>query len=267
MREQRTTERSVWLGRTDLEDAVSWQSVLGATSVLLLIVVLYSAIGYVYEGGDVTTSAYVSSIGNQLRTIVPLVGIFFGYSAISRRREQQTLRLYLSAPLSRHDLFLGVLWSRTIATCLPITVAVVGIDLFAIYWAAPSLLTLLSFSVLTLALAISFASISVAVSALSATSRRALAVLLLLLVFGKTLWTFVALFVGIVSSPLGMIDTVSNIVSVLVPTQAYALLLDATLPAVDSPPTVVTIVAVISLLIWTVLPAVIGLRQFSQTDL
>ncbi|WP_226023723.1 ABC transporter permease subunit [Halomicrobium salinisoli] len=255
------------IGRADLRDALTWRAVLGSVTVLLLTVGFYTGIGLLRSQGGAEPGAYLQSMAFQLRMMVPIVGVVFGYSAIARRRERHTIRLFLSASYSREDVYVGTLASRVVAASLPAGITASTICGIVLALASPRPMALVVFCLSTLALTGAFTSVAVAAPVVGGTARRALGASLLVFVTSIVLWSPVVSLATLPTEGSGASETISGLVWSLAPTQAYSFLVQAGVPGVDGPGAIVVAASGLSLFGWSFLPAVIGHWWFSRMDI
>ncbi len=142
----------------------------------------------VLDGADSALgTAYLH--GPATEVVLPIIAIVLTYGAIAGPREQGSIKLLLSMPLDRRDVFLGVLLGRLFLVIAIVTVgtlvAVVG--LFAMY-GMPPVSGVIGFVAVTLLAGGAFVALGVGVSAAVASRSQAIALLLGGFVLAHALW-------------------------------------------------------------------------------
>ncbi|WP_440991694.1 ABC transporter permease [Haloarchaeobius baliensis] len=162
-----------------------WQDTADQRSTRVLLTLVALAIllaGYIYpitfppgERAAVTTGTFTTYATGWLTTLVPLVGVLLGYSAVVGERESGSLLLSLSLPISREDVVLGKYASRTglLGATIVGTMAIAGF-LVVYPYGTLDLLPFLGFVVLTVLYGAIWTGIGLASSLLVSTKRRAL---------------------------------------------------------------------------------------------
>jgi ABC-2 type transport system permease protein len=125
-------------------------------------------------GGTPDSDTFLRVLSSAVTLLVPVVALVASYSAIVGERTSGTLKLLLSLPHSRRDVVVGKLLGRGAVVCLPaVGGLLLSMLVFPLTDVALKPVTFLGFALLTGVLAITFVALSVGVSAAASTDRRA----------------------------------------------------------------------------------------------
>lgn len=122
---------------------------------------------------ELTTDLFVSTLRFGLQPLVPVLAIVVAYPSIAGERDSGTLKLLLSLPNSRLDVLVGKLLGRSGVIMTPMLIAfAVGALAFPLseFTFVPA--TYAAFVVLTLLLGIVFVAFGLGISAAASTGRR-----------------------------------------------------------------------------------------------
>lgn len=219
----------------------------------------FVAVLHVDPSYEVATAAYVQQLGDRFSILLPLFAVLVGYSAVASERESGQLRMYMSSPHSRGDVYAGRLLSRSLWVLLVVAIAVGLVWLVSILLWSLDFGTLVAFSSATVTLVAAFLGLAIALSSIASTGKRALLALFAVIAFFHFGWQFVAVFVEL----LGW-SKASSLVAVVDPMTAYRQLIDASTGRMvaDS----VLFGSVCSLLGWLFVPVWVGLHRFQMSE-
>jgi ABC-2 type transport system permease protein len=127
------------------------------------------------QGGDpVDSDAFLRTLSSGVTLLVPIVAVVASYSAVIGERASGTLKLLLSLPHSRRDVVLGKLLGRGAVVALPaIGGLLLSMLVFPLAGVTLEPLNYLAFTALTALLGLTFVALTVGISAGANTGRRA----------------------------------------------------------------------------------------------
>jgi len=183
-------------------DSLRSKWILGASVIFLLLALVVSYFGAASSGGGVGLQGFRETalgMGAIAAILVPIIALMLGYAAIAGEREQGSLGLLLSTPLTRAELLLGKFLglSAVLATSILVGWGIAGGVVAAVagtaYWDA--YLAVLGAAIL---LGTSFLSVSILLSSLLQKRSSALGVAVFLWFFFFLIWNFIlfGLYVG-----------------------------------------------------------------------
>lgn len=197
---------------------LDWRDTVDQRSTRVLLTLVAGAIllpGYIYpvmvppgQRAEITTATFTTFAAGWLTTIVPLVGVLLGYSAVVAERESGSLLLSLSLPMSREDVVIGKYVSRTglLATTIAGAMAIAGF-LVVYPYGTLDLLPFLGFVVLAVLYGAIWTGIGLAASVTVSTKRRALVLAVTVFFLLVVVWDTV---VGAVALALRALDLVGR---------------------------------------------------------
>ncbi len=164
------------LARKDFEDVVRSRLIWAALG-LFVMLILIIALGYSQtQSGDPTTADFINlfaQLGAWL--VIPLIAIMIGYMAIVGERQSGSLRVLFGLSFSRGDVIAGKLASRNAVIVLVSVVALILGPILAILTAGSLDVGMyVLFALFTILLAIVFTTVAVSVSASTSTRYRAM---------------------------------------------------------------------------------------------
>ncbi|MFB6296926.1 MAG: ABC transporter permease subunit [Salinirussus sp.] len=176
------------VARTDFANISRSYLVRGIVGVFVLLVV-----GIVTLPGLVSDFASAEGVfqftTQASATVVPITALIAGYLSIAGERQSGSIRVLLSLPPSRRDVFVGKFLSRSgvvlVGILLAFALAAVGSQL--VYGSLPAE-TVVVTTLLTAALGVTFAAIAVAISAATASRSRAVAASIAFFLVTVVLW-------------------------------------------------------------------------------
>jgi len=184
--------------RKEFSDMVSGKRLWILIGILLVMYVASLASLRLYGTSAVTISQAFSTVTSSVTFMAPLLGIAFGYDAISRERESGTLRLLLSRPVYRDDVINGKILSSLAVTGIIIfastfLTASVAILFYGVSVSPSDFSKLLIYSISSIVLAFAYYSISLFFSTISKKPGHSL-------LLSLVVWALFTLILPIVSS-------------------------------------------------------------------
>ena len=266
------------IARKDFEDSVRSYWLWGLTMIFVALVSLVAgAVGYLLA--DVTSSNVLGILnGLLITTLVPLISLVIGFSAITGEYESGSLKLLMALPHSRSDVIVGKLVGRSAVMAVAIAL---GFFLPAIVIAATVPFQIgqyFGYVLFVILLAVMFVSIAVGISAFARTQWRAIALSLGFYFLFVTFWVlfqtvgFTAILLLAQDWPNWMpltLQETERTLRLINPTGAFKILTQAFLNGslYDAANRSLHISASLMVLLWIVAPPVLGLLRFEQRDL
>jgi ABC-2 type transport system permease protein len=267
--------------------------VWGLTAVFTLFSVLGVSLFALVGIDGATTMEAVGALTLPAVLLVPLAAIVVGYMTVVGERQSGNLKLLLGFPVSRLAVVAGKVIGRTVVVAGSVTVAfvtagVVGIALYGGF----SLVRYAGFTLATVGLGVAFVGLSVGISGAVRSRGQALALAvgayLLLVMFWQPLVG--GLYYAVAGTLPGVeVPAWYLLVERLSPTMAYQVLVEAALdvPAQASifsirPTSATTVeqlgggpvpaflsapISAVVLVLWVVIPTLIGYWRFRSSDL
>ena len=282
------------VARKDFSDAVQSRA-LWALVVVFALTSVVSTYGYVEvpemfgsPGGATFDGLILFTVGFT-GLFVPLAAIVVCYKALAGERELGSIKILLSLPTTRRDVFVGKVVGRAAVLAFGLGIGLlVGLGVGSILLRTIELVPLLVFLLLTLVFAGIYAGIVVSFSATTGSTSRAITLTLGFFVIFELFWDVVPLGILYVVEGFQLPSTTPGWmypVMQLSPSAAYFSALVALLP--DLPAAVggqqspipggsgtgteafytQPEVGVVILLFWLVVPLVVGYRRFEAADM
>ncbi|WP_323192116.1 ABC transporter permease subunit [Halostella sp. PRR32] len=190
-----------------------WRNTAGqrSTKVLLgLVAYVVLLAGYVYPvltQEPYSTARFTGYAVGWLTTLVPLVGVLLGYGAVVEEREDGSLLLSLSLPISREDVLVGKYLSRSglLAATLVISLVVAG-GLVVYPYGELDPLPFIGFVVLTVLFGAVWTGMGLAVSLAVSTKRRALVLGVTIFFLLVVVWDTVVDALGLALEAVGLVN-------------------------------------------------------------
>ncbi|MFB6102414.1 MAG: ABC transporter permease subunit [Haloplanus sp.] len=269
------------VARKDFEDAIRSRWVAGLSTLFVLLV---SAAAYLVRpapGQTISSNQILNSLFVRdalVTTLVPLIALIVAYNAVVGERESGSLKLLLSLPHSRADVVFGKVAGRAGAIAAPIAV---GFLLPAvIFLIAPPVnfdaASYLGYTLLTAVLGVVFVSIAVGFSAAASSSRRAVAGAVGIYFLFVPLWGAVRFplqfYLGTGGAPSWLPLTgqqVLRMLTLLNPTGSFKTVSNAFLQGAlyTKGDVNMQVSATLMLLVWILVPPLLGLLWFQEADL
>ncbi len=285
--------RILTIAKKDFRDASQSRALWTITTVLVLMTVISS---YVYVeapelfGGqtDPTFEGLIFFTAAGIGLFIPLIAIIACYKSVAGERELGSIKIMMSLPATRTDVFFGKVLGRgaVISSALGVGV-VIGIALGSLLMGTFDILPALVFVLLTLVFALVYTGIMVSLSAATGSTTRATTYAVGFFVFFELLWDVIPLGILYIvegfSLPAEIPDWFMTFVMVA-PTNAFISAINAGLPVViTSDDTAITGVETgfqygdafyassemgfVYLALWLVVPLAIGYYRFNRADL
>ncbi|PSQ50967.1 hypothetical protein BRD15_00320 [Halobacteriales archaeon SW_6_65_15] len=167
---------SAQIARKDFEDAVRsrmvW-AVVGVFALLMVIIVAAAGTSDLSDSAATNVIAVFSNIGGQL--LVPIIALMVGYMAIVGERESGSLRMLFGLSHNRRDVFTGKLASRLgVITVATLVACAVAVAMALVLFGSVPVVTFLGFIGITLLLGGTFTAIAVGVSAMTDSRMKAM---------------------------------------------------------------------------------------------
>lgn len=136
-----------------------------------------------------TSDAFLGSLTQVTRLIIPLTGVVVSYAAVVGERESGTLKLLLALPHSRLSVVLGKFVGRSGVVTVPVLLGfLVAAPIFPLLGVPFKPVGFVAFALATALIGVVFVAISLGASAAFPSSRGTVIVLLLLFVQFTLLW-------------------------------------------------------------------------------
>ncbi|WP_255150187.1 ABC transporter permease subunit [Halorarius halobius] len=269
------------IARKEFDDAVRSRMLWGIVAVIAGMTSLSAGFSLLIpemEGDAVTAVGGASQFAGLL---VPIMALIAAYLAVAGERESGSLKVLLGLPPSRGEVLVGKFLGRSgvVAIGLVLGFAVSGVVTAALYGGLP-LVAFVGTLALTVLLGVAFVGIAVGISATTATRARAMTAAIAAYLGLTLLWDLVPTGVHVVvtgSMPGGAVPGWFLLLEGLSPTGAYNALTQSLLlgeqiavaarigepaPAYLHPAVFLAI-----LLVWTVVPLLVGYSRFRSADL
>ncbi|MFC6939220.1 ABC transporter permease subunit [Salinirubellus sp. GCM10025818] len=138
---------------------------------------------------SLNSDAFLGTLTQITRLLIPLTGIVVSYAALVGERESGTMKLLLSLPHSRLSVVLGKLLGRSGVVAVPVLLGfLVAAPVFPILGVTLEPVGFLAFALATALVGIVFVAISLGASAAASTARRAVVGVVGLYVLFTLLW-------------------------------------------------------------------------------
>ncbi len=270
------------IARNDFRNARRARLVWGVIGIYVVFAAILFYAGSTSPQPDVSQTLFVQVFVTAL--ILPLVTIAATYLAVAGERESNTISFVLSRPVPRRDVVLGKLCSRFAILGIALAgVLVVGLMMTAALYPEIEAVSQLKFIALTGMLVAAYAGTTIGISAATKTRSRAISGAVgfyfisdVLFLFGNVSVVGMIRYVFEDLLSLGLAETTYAFIRSLSPAQAY---LNSTLeifsPANferiqvpgDLPFYLEPWFMLVILLLWTVLPLLVGIWIFQRADI
>lgn len=268
------------IARKDFQDSVRSYWLWGLSLVFLLIVSGVAFVGGWLFGGNINANQVIGVINRLVvTTLVPLIAMVVSYAAIVGEKESGSLKILLSLPHSRADVVAGKVVGRAAAVAVPIFVGFLLPAIAFLLTPAPfDPLRYVGYTALVAVAALEFVAISVGFSAAASSQRRAIAGVIGFYFVFVALWGSVQLplqffLLGGYPAALQWIplqpQELIQFLRLINPTGSFKIIADAflggTLYAAKARSFHLTATAMV--LLWIVVPPLLGLVRFQEKDL
>lgn len=286
--------KAVTVAKKDFRDAVQSRALWTLVAVFVVLTVI-SAYAFIeapelFGGpGDPTFEGLVFFIAAMAALFVPLAAIIVCYKSIAGERELGSIKVLLSLPARRRDVFFGKVLGRgaVITTALGVGIFI-GMGVGALLLGSIDLGVALVFLLLTVVFALVYTVIMVSLSAVTASTVRATTYALGFFVVFELLWDIVPLGLLYVVEGFTLPAEVPNwlvTVTMVAPSNAYFSAINSVLPGTNgngqepgeegvevgmdygdallSQPEI----GFVFLAFWLVVPLVAGYYRFDRADL
>ena len=284
------------VAKKDFRDAVQSRALWSLVAVFVVLTVIsayaFAEAPELFGGpGDPTFEGLLFFTAAVTALFVPLAAIIVCYKSLAGERELGSIKLLLSLPATRRDVFVGKVLGRSlvIATALGVGV-LVGLGVGAALLGTVDFPALLVFVAVTLGFALVYTSIMVSLSAVTGSTVRATTYAIGYFVVFELLWDVVPLGVLYVVEGFTLPTTVPDwlvTVAMVSPATAYFSAMTALLPETasapeDAPEAGVGVdpgldygeafftqpeMGVLFLALWFVVPLAVGYYRFDRADL
>lgn len=269
------------VARKDFQDAIRSRWVAGLS---ILFILLVSAAAYLVRpapGETISSNAVLNSLVVRdalVTTLVPLLALVVAYKAVVGERESGSLKLLLSLPHSRADVVFGKVAGRAAAIAAPISVGFL-LPAVVLLVAPPvnfDVVSYVGYTLLTAILAVAFVAIAVGFSAAASSSRRAVAGAIGIYFLFVPLWGAVRfplqLYLGMGGGPSWLPLTgqeVLRMLRLLNPTGSFKIVSNAFLQGslYTGGQVNIQVSATLMLVLWILVPPLLGLLWFREADL
>lgn len=276
------------VARKDFRDAIQSRALWSLTAVF---VVLTTLLAYAYtefpttvaESDEATVGGLVFFMTSIVGLFVSLTAIVICYKSLAGEREIGSIKLLLSLPHTRGDVFLGKLVGRSAVLVAALAVGLlvgygVGFALLGTVEVVPVVL----FVVMTLLFSVAYVGIVVSISASTGSTTRATTLAIGFFLLFELLWDAVPLLAVYVANGFSLPSTTPDwvyLVTQIPPSSSYLLSLVALMPDIaDSVGTgtgadevdvfyATPEVGFVILAFWLVVPLAIGYSRFNRADL
>ncbi|SEA18820.1 ABC-2 type transport system permease protein [Haloplanus vescus] len=269
------------VARKDFEDAVRSRWVLGLSVLFVLLVSLAAYLARPAPGQTISSNQILNSrlIRDALvTTLIPLIALVVAYNAVIGERESGSLKLLLSLPHSRADVVFGKVIGRSGAIAAPVCAGFLLPALIFVIVPAVNfdVASYLGYTALTAILGVAFVAIAVGFSTAASSSRRAVGGAIGTYFLFVPLWGAVQLplqlYLGMSGSPSWLPLTgqqVLRMLRLLNPTGSFKIVSNAFLQgALYTQGNVsMQVSATLMLLVWILVPPLLGLLWFQEADL
>ncbi|WP_440991693.1 ABC transporter permease [Haloarchaeobius baliensis] len=262
----------------DVNDAGRSKAIWLLVAILLVLSVGYAVL-HQYVGEE-TFTAFVNGYAGVLALVVPLLAIMLGYKSVVHERNSGSLKLTLSMPHDRKDLAVGTFVGRSVVLLVPTLAAmVVAGGVAAVLYGTEGLLWYPWFLFATVLLGLAFVGFSVGLSMSTAVDRwitfGALGGYLLLVNFWGLLHGMTLLVLHRQPVPPSEFPDWAYLYRLLEPGQSYYRVLEFGFDGggaglylgAGTPFYVDWWMGVLLLVLWAVVPLVVGYRRFRSGDL
>ena len=290
------TNRTITVARKDFEDAVQSRMLWSLMGLLVFIVgMVYFAVWWNVDSPEAIDIVGPASAIMQL--LVPLVALIAGYLSVVGERQSGSIKVLLSLPPKRRDVVFGKLLGRSGVIASAVLAAFLALVVLSlVFFQELPIVDFIGITAASVLTGLAFIGIAVGISAMVSSRGRAMAGVIGLYLVFLLFWDILTaglhrLVVGeLPGTPGDQFEAWYVFLQWLNPLEAYSVLTDAilgetfgafTIPlfapqdvsatgeivAGDVPFYLQDFVAIPILLLWFVLPVVLGYLRFRKADL
>lgn len=269
------------IARKEFADALGSRMLWAIVIIIALMTSLSAGLSLLIPEMEPDAAVAIGGASQFAALLVPIMALIAAYLAIAGERESGSLKVLLGLPPSRGEVLVGKFLGRSgvVAIGLVLGFLVSGVVTVAIYGGLP-LTAFVGTTALTALLGVSFVGIAIGISALTATRARAMTLAITAYLGLTLLWDLVPNAVHLLVTgemPGQVVPAWLLLLQGLSPTGAYNALAQALLlgsgtaveariggpaPAYLHPGVFLAI-----MLVWTLLPLVVGYLGFRRADL
>lgn len=280
------------VAKKDFRDAVRSRG-LWALTALFFVLVVGVAVAYAQldslSGGNPTAQGLIFFVASSVGTYVALAALLACFKSIVGERDSGTIKVLLSLPHSRRDVVLGKLLGRSAVLAIPVVATfVVGVAIGGALLGDFAPVATVVLAGMAVFFAVAYASIYVGISATSESDTRVTLLAVGFFVVFEFLWGIVTLVLLVVTNgfemPTGDLPSWYFLVNQIPPSSAFVTSLEAVIPGAGAraiqgsgAPTAsagqfdaffaTPWLGVVVLVLWAVVPILLGYRRFARADL
>ncbi|MFB6304779.1 MAG: ABC transporter permease [Haloferacaceae archaeon] len=270
------------VARKDFQDAVRSRWLVGLAALFVVLVSVAVYLSYLFRGGGTVASTDILRSGfvqdGVATGFIPLVSLVVAYNAVVGERESGSLKLLLALPHSRSDVVFGKVIGRAAAVAVAILAgflvpAVVLLGLGEVVFQAVAYVQYAVFSAL---LGVAFVSIAVGFSASTSSHRLAIAgaigIFFLFVVLLGAIQLPLQFYLSLNGTPEWLPLTGTELlrtIRLVNPTGSFKIITNGFLGGrlFTGDGARLQVSALLMLLVWTLLPPLLGLLRFEAADL
>jgi ABC-2 type transport system permease protein len=269
------------IARKEFDDALRSRMLWGIVAVIAVMTSLSAALSLLIPEMEADAEIAVGGASQFAGLLVPIMALIAAYLSVAGERESGSLKVLLGLPPSRGEVLLGKFLGRSgvVAIGLALGFVVSGIVTLVLYGELP-LAAFAGTTALTVLLGISFVGIAIGISAITATRARAMTLAITAYLGLTLLWDLAPNGVYLLVTgemPGDVVPAWFLLLQGLSPAGAYNALVQALLlgggAAVDArigglaPAYLHPTVFLALLVVWTVVPLLVGRYRFRRADL
>ncbi|WP_276302607.1 ABC transporter permease subunit [Halorussus lipolyticus] len=277
------TVATIWLtvARKEFADALRSRMIWGIVVIIAVMTSLSAGISFLIPDVEGGAEMAIGGASQFAGLLVPIMALMAAYLAIAGERESGSLKVVLGLPPSRGEVLLGKFLGRSgaVAIGLALGFVVSGVVTTAVYGGLP-VGVFIGTTVLTVLLGVSFVGIAIGISAVTATRARAMTLAITAYLGLTLLWDLAPNAVHLLVTgemPGSVVPAWFLLLQGLSPTGAYNALVQRLLlsggTAVETriggpaPSYLDPAVFLTLLLIWAIVPLLVGYLRFRRADL
>lgn len=279
------------VARKDFRDAVRSKALWALSAVFLLLAVGISVLYATVEplsGGNPTALGLIFFLASIVGTFVSIAAILACYKAVAGERERGTIKITLSLPHSRRDVILGKLVGRTGVLALPVVGALLtGTVIGGVMFGDVAPVATVLFGVVALLFTLAYVGIMVGLSATTGSTTRAAALAIGFFLIVELFWDAVLFGLAFVTNDFAVPATPAAfpdwlyLVQQVPPSSSFMTSLSAVIPGATRAASAgagqsagqigafysTPWVGLVALVMWVVVPILVGYYRFDAADL